>query len=257
MDFTAQTQEVFLAGIRNVVTNSIKSTFKLVSHKLAAMKLSDTRAPLPTPLAVKLKLDKLSWVDFSTNVMQVPEGLIGGIVPYTNLVTDDGLHLVGELRETLLLLNSVLANLINKSPADYNALINKVKKHTYKQGEFYRTYRELVVDNGRSHAPISSVIYSPTEALKWYTDVKIQTKTFDNSDVKEWTALLNTVASRLDAYIEDLVATDNQSDVIIGQLVSQSAYDLAERTTLVSVIAMAMQMNHKAVDEFSKKLMKY
>jgi hypothetical protein len=257
MDFTTQTQEVFLAGIRNVVTNAIKSTFKLVSHKLVAMKLSDTRTPLPTPLAVKSKLDKISWVDFSTNVTQVPEGLIGGLVPYTNLVTNDGLHLVGELRETLLLLNNTLANLINKSPADYNALINKVKKHVYKQGEFYKVYRELVVDNGRSHASISSVLYSPTEALKWHTDVKIQTKAFDNSDVKEWTALLNTVSSRLDMYVDDLTTTDNQSDVIIGQLVSQAAYDLAERTTLVSVIAMAMQMNHKSVDEFSKKLMKY
>lgn len=257
MDFTTQTQEVFLAGIRSIVTNMVQSTFKLVSHKLVAMKLTNSGSPLPTPLAVKSKLSKISWVDFSTNSMQIPEGVIGGLVPYTDLVTNDGLYLLGELKETLLLLNSTLTNLINKSPVDYNALISKVKKHVYKQGEFYNKYRGLVVDNGRSHIQISSVLHSPTEALKWYTDVKLQTNTFGHADVKEWTSLLNTVASKLDIYVDNLTASTDQTEVIIGQLVSQSAYDLAERTTLVSVVAMAVQMNHKSADEFTKKLMKY
>lgn len=257
MDFATLSEEAFLSGFRAAVGNAIKHTFEATVHKLVQLGLKPQSQLLTSPLAVRTKVNKISWVDFSVHTMQIPQGLIGDLVPYTVLTTNQGYHLVGELKAALNLLNVTLSQLLNGAPVDYNALSSLVSKHVYKQGEFYKSYRELVVDNGLSHASISEVLKSPSEAVQWYGYVKLAAYTFDNSELKEWEALLKTVAVRLDAYVDMLTASTNQTDIVIGRIISQAAYDLADRTTLLSVIAMSYQMNHRSADEFTKKLMKY
>ena len=257
MDFTTLSQEAFLSGLRAAVGNAIRHTFEATVHKLTHLGFKQSNQPLLSPLAFKTKLEKVSWVDFSRNTMQVPQGLIGNLVQYTILINNTGYHLVAELKAALNLLNIILGKLLSNVPVDYSSLSTFVSKHVYKQGEFYKLYRELVIDNGLSHVSIADVLRSPTEAVQWHGYVKISSSAFNDSEIKEWEALLKTVSARLDAYVNMLVESTDQTSIMIGRIVSQAAYDLADRTTLVSIVAMAYQMNHISVDEFTKKLMKH
>ena len=248
-------QESFTAGLKQLFHGVIKVTLESAIERLSLPSIF-TRSTLPTPLSIKNKLTKISWVDFSVNIMQVPEGLVSGILPYTVLISNDGLHLVSELKEALLVLNKVLNGALRDEPIDFNLLSNMVTKHVKKQDAFYASYSELVKDNGLSHRSIADTLHSPAEVLQWHSYLKLLSTTFNETEAREYSAILRVVSTKLTAYIDKLSQSKDTSEIAVGRIVSNAAYALAERVAIINVVALSLQMNHRSMDLFLKQLMK-
>lgn len=248
-----RTEEMFNA-FHHIASHSFKGVFTYVFRELSKF-LHANDDPLPVTYTVKAALDKRSWSEFSRQAMQVPEGLTGNLFEFSTLLGDDGVYLTTSLKDILHELDDDLSLLLTDNPINLSGRKQEVDKHLTRQVLFYEKYRTFIKDNGLSHQPIQKVFHSPLQVVKWYNTTKLVLPQVTVASVKEWDALLKTLSTKLDAYVNKLQREATNTQLVQEQVFSQTVNAIASKVDVVVTISMALMMNRRTAVVFAKQLL--
>lgn len=247
------TAENFISTLQDIIHRGLSALFNAIISSLKSL-LSSNDEPLTNAFTVRSKIDKVSWTAFSNKAMQVPEGLVGNLYEFAKFISDQGIYLMRDAVAILKLLDNDLSILLANGQTDIGKRRNQVDLHINKQATFYSKYSEFIKDNGLSHQPIYNVLLSPMQCIQWYNTTATSLPLVTHAEVKEWVALLSQVSAKLDRYVVQLKTTDNRALLAQGMLMSKVINDFATKVDIISVVAMAIQMNRRAAVVFSKSI---